>query len=74
LIALLAGNHSKNTEKRAKLSALILNNIKESPAAKVYFLPYERDLFLLGSADETVSEMIGTILADIDGVSPMVGA
>lgn len=54
LIALIAGNHNIYTEKIAKLSAVILSNIAITPAAKVYFLPYERDMFSLSCADDSV--------------------
>lgn len=57
LIALIAGNHNIYTEKIAKLSAVILSNIAITPAAKVYFLPYERDMFSLSCADDSVSEL-----------------
>ena len=69
LIALIAGNHNVLTEKIAKLSAVILSNISITPAAKVYFLPYERDMFFLACADDSVSELLNNILSEIDQVS-----
>jgi len=66
---LIAGNHNGYTEKIAKLSAVILSNIAITPAAKVYFLPYERDMFFLACSDDSVSELLSNILSEIDQVS-----
>lgn len=52
LIALMSSGTLKNNQKTSKLCALILNNISLAPASKFYFLPYERDLFLIAATDD----------------------
>jgi hypothetical protein len=54
LIALIAGNFNKITEKNAKLSAMIISNICITSATKQFFIPYEKDLFCLATCDDTV--------------------
>jgi hypothetical protein len=54
LIALIAGNFNKITEKNAKLSAMIISNICISSSAKKFFIPYEKDIFCLATCDDTV--------------------
>ena len=54
LIALIAGNFNKVTEKNAKLSAMIIANICITSSAKKFFIPYEKDLFCLATCDDTV--------------------
>lgn len=69
LLALIAGNSSKMTEKIAKLSALILSNLCEGPSAQSYFVPYEKDIFCLASIDESVSDTLSGILLSLESVS-----
>lgn len=68
LLALIAGNTSETTEKMAKLSATILWNLCKSPAAKQFFVPYEKDIFCLATIDETVSKLLSEILLEVEPV------
>lgn len=68
LIALMSSGTLKNNQKTSKLCALILNNISLAPASKFYFLPYERDLFLIAATDDQVSKIISNVLGDLDNL------
>jgi hypothetical protein len=68
LVAMLATGAGKQSEKCNRLAAFILSNISTAPAAKTYFLPYEKDLFVIASCDESVSKLICNILSDLDTV------
>ena len=69
LLALIGSNVSKSSEKTAKLSSLILSNLCVTPASKQCFIPYEKDIFCLATTDDTVSEQLSSILAEIDPVT-----
>lgn len=69
LLALIAGNLTKVTEKIAKLAALILSNLCEGPSAQSYFVPYEKDIFCLASIDDSVSDILSNILLTLEPVS-----
>lgn len=49
---MISGNVGK-TEKLAKISALIINNLIVTPATHYYLKPYESDLFMISSSDKT---------------------
>ena len=66
LVALLGSGAGKCRLKTARLCAMILNNIAYAPAAKNYFLPFEKDLFIVAGSDEVVSKMISNLIADLD--------
>lgn len=61
LIALIAGRPGSN-EKIARVSLMIINNIIVTAAARVYLKPLEKEMFLICSADETVSESLCQII------------
>ena len=70
LVGLLhSSGTGKYSEKTAKLAALSLSNISIAPAAKSYFLPYERDLFMVAATDPGISSIICNILSDLDSIS-----
>lgn len=66
LVAILSSGVGKGTDKASKLAALILSNLSLAPAARTYFQPYERDLFIVASTDEHVSKLVCNILAEIE--------
>jgi hypothetical protein len=49
-----------------KLAALTLNNIAMAPSSRKYLLPYEKDLFIVASTDDTVSKLLGDILSELN--------
>jgi len=69
LVGMLVGGTGKNNDKVTKLSALILSNLSAAPAAKTYFVPYERDLFIVAASDPAVSKIITNILSELETVS-----
>jgi hypothetical protein len=69
LVGLLVSGAGKNGDKVTKLAALILSNLSMAPAAKLYFLPYERDLFVVAASDESVSKIVCNILSEMDSVN-----
>ena len=66
LIGLLSSGVGKSNEKITKLAALTLNNIAMAPASRMYMLPFEKDLFIVASSDESVSKLLGDILGELD--------
>lgn len=68
LVALLSSGAGKGRLKTARLSAMILNNVALAPAAKPYFLPYEKDLFVIAACDDTVSQMVSNLIGDLESV------
>jgi len=73
LVGLLVSGSGKNGDKITKLSALILSNLSMAPAAKTFFLPYERDLFVVAASDESVSKIVCNILSEMDNINPQTG-
>ena len=69
LLALIAGNISKQAEKTAKLASMILQNLAVAPATKQYFVAYEKDIFSIATIDDTVSDILSSILVDIEPLS-----
>ena len=49
---MISGNFGR-TEKLAKISAMIINNLIVTPATHPYLRPYEYDIFTICSSDET---------------------
>ena len=37
-----------------------------APASRMYMLPFEKDLFIVASSDESVSKLLGDILGELD--------
>eukprot|EP01016_Furgasonia_blochmanni_P006656 TRINITY_DN12677_c0_g1_i1.p1 TRINITY_DN12677_c0_g1~~TRINITY_DN12677_c0_g1_i1.p1 ORF type:complete len:520 (-),score=157.82 TRINITY_DN12677_c0_g1_i1:133-1635(-) len=68
LVANLHSSAIKGHERITKLSALILSNISLAPAAKSFFLPFERDIFVVAATDETISSILCNILSDLDTI------
>lgn len=54
LIALLAGNLDKSSEKISKISIIILNNLIVTPATRIHLKMFENDLFLIASTNENM--------------------
>jgi len=73
LVGLLVSGAGKNGDKITKLSAYILSNLSTAPAAKMYFLPFERDLFVVAASDESVSKIVCNILSEMDNINPQLG-
>jgi len=44
-----------------------------APAAKSFFLPYERDLFVVAASDESVSKIVCNILSEMDNIHHHLG-
>lgn len=54
LIALLAGSLEKNNDKVGKICVIILNNLMITPATRSHLKFYEKDLFMIATASETL--------------------
>ena len=50
------------------LAAQVLSNITMAPATLQYFLPLEKDLFVIAATDSSVSKIIAAILSEIDNL------
>ena len=68
LIALIAGNTNKNI-KIAKLSSIILDNISVTPGTRVYLKPYEYELFMIASSEDSVSKTLCQVLERLKTVN-----
>lgn len=65
LVAILASGVTNNEEKYQKLAGIILVNLSAATAARPLFLPFERDLWAIASADETSAKMCSNILNEV---------
>lgn len=54
LIALLAGNLNKKSEKISKICVIILSNLVVTPATRIHLKLFENDLFLIASTNESM--------------------
>lgn len=54
LIALLAGNLNKKSEKISKICVIILSNLIVTPATRIHLKLFENDLFLIASTNESM--------------------
>lgn len=61
MIALIAGNTNKNI-KIAKLCAIILDNISVTPGTRIHLKPFEYELFMIASNEESVSKTLCCVL------------
>lgn len=68
IIALIAGNCSKY-QKISKLCAIILDNITVTPGTRSHLKPYEYDLFLIVSNEESVSKTLCQVLERLKSIS-----
>ncbi|KAL4509398.1 hypothetical protein ABPG72_018329 [Tetrahymena utriculariae] len=64
------GEGERNSEKITKLAALTLSNISLAPLSRAYLKPFERDLFVVASTDETVTKYISNILSELMNYEP----
>ncbi|KRX05183.1 Armadillo-type fold [Pseudocohnilembus persalinus] len=69
LITILGSGLGKQNERLTKLGALVLNNLSFSNKSRQYILPFEEDILLVASTDESVSRILSDILNEMDNYS-----
>jgi len=69
LVGLLVSGSGRTNDRTTKFSAWILSNLSTAPAAKQYFVPYERDLFIVAASDSSVSKIISNILGEMENLT-----
>jgi len=69
LVGLLVSGSGRTNDRTTKFSAWILSNLCTAPAAKQYFVPYERDLFIVAASDSSVSKIISNILGEMENLT-----
>ncbi len=69
LVGLLVSGSGRNNDRTTKFAAWILSNLSTAPAAKQYFVPYERDLFIVAASDSSVSKTISNILGEMENLT-----
>ena len=59
---MISGNANGNSEKLGKISAMIIKNLIVTPATHESLRPYEKDIFIICSADRTTYKILSGVL------------